>query len=360
MSIEINNISKYFGNVKILNNITLNIPSSKMIALLGPSGSGKTTLLRIIAGLENQDNGNIKFYGKDVTNVHARDRRVGFVFQHYALFRHMTVFNNVIFGLKILPRKERPTSYLIKKKAIKILDMVQLLHLSHRYPSQLSGGQKQRVALARALIVKPQILLLDEPFGALDAKVRKELRRWLRKLHDELKFTSVFVTHDQDEAMEIADNIVIMSQGNIEQIGKPHDVWHHPETRFVLQFLGEINKFNGEIQGSKFFFGVYHWPLEYTPIHQGKVEILLRPWEIDISRYSSLDTPLPVKIIEHRGHCYYWQLIVKPIGWKSDNLITLILNNSICCNSPPKYGERLFIGLKQARLYNGDLLLENK
>lgn len=358
MSIEINNINKYFGPIKVLNNITLKIPSTKMVALLGPSGSGKTTLLRIIAGLENQKNGNIKFHGKDVSNLHARDRHIGFVFQHYALFRHMTVFNNVTFGLKILPRKKRPSSDTIKKKAKKILEMVKLLHLSDRYPFQLSGGQKQRVALARALIVKPQILLLDEPFGALDAKVRKELRQWLRKLHDELKFTSVFVTHDQDEAMEIADSIVIMSQGNIEQVGKPNDVWYKPATKFVLQFLGEVNKFDGEVKGSKFFIGTYYWPLEFTPKYQGKVEIILRPCEIDISRTSNLITPLPVKVIEHNlEHYYYWQVIAKPIGWDTKNLITLTINS---CQYKPIYdGELLYIGLKQARLYNGNYLLTN-
>lgn len=359
MSIEIKNINKYFGKVQVLNNITLNIPSSKIIALLGPSGSGKTTLLRIIAGLEYQDNGTIKFHKKDVTSLHARDRNVGFVFQHYALFRHMTVFKNVIFGLKILPRKYRPSKIEIKNKALKILEMVQLSNLSNRYPSQLSGGQKQRVALARALIVKPQILLLDEPFGALDAKVRKELRRWLRTLHEELKFTSVFVTHDQDEAMDIADNIVIMSQGKIEQVGKPSYVWHNPSTKFVLQFLGEINKFNGVIKGSIFYMGVYYCYLGYTPKYQGKIDIILRPWEIDVSSFSNLETPLPVKVIEHSLGHYYWQVIVEPIEWQiENNFVTLIFDTKNYIN-PPNNGEILFIGLKKARLYNGDILIKN-
>lgn len=360
MSIEIKNINKYFGSTKVLSNISLKIPSSKMVALLGPSGSGKTTLLRIIAGLEKQDHGIIKFYNKDVTSLHARDRKIGFVFQHYALFRHMTVFNNVIFGLKILPRKERPKKNIINQKAKKILEMVQLSHLSNRYPSQLSGGQKQRVALARSLIVKPKILLLDEPFGALDAKVRKELRKWLRTLHDELKFTSVFVTHDQDEAMEIADNIVIMSNGNIEQVGTPYDVWNYPATRFVLQFLGEVNKFCGKIKGSNFYVGNHHWYLGYTPIHQGKIDVLLRPWEIDISNFSNLNTSLPVKVIENNlglGH-YYWQLIAQPTELISEP-ITLILNIKKY-SSPPNCGDLLFIGLKKAHLYHGDFLLKNE
>lgn len=197
MSIEIANIKKSFGRTQVLNDISLDIPSGQMVALLGPSGSGKTTLLRIIAGLEHETSGHIRFHGTDVSRLHARDRKVGFVFQHYALFRHMTVFDNIAFGLTVLPRRDRPNAAAIKAKVTKLLEMVQLAHLADRYPAQLSGGQKQRVALARALAVEPQILLLDEPFGALDAQVRKELRRWLRQLHEELKFTSVFVTHDQ-------------------------------------------------------------------------------------------------------------------------------------------------------------------
>lgn len=212
MSIEIANIKKSFGRTQVLNDISLDIPSGQMVALLGPSGSGKTTLLRIIAGLEHQTSGHIRFHGTDVSRLHARDRKVGFVFQHYALFRHMTVFDNIAFGLTVLPRRERPNAAAIKAKVTKLLEMVQLAHLADRYPAQLSGGQKQRVALARALAVEPQILLLDEPFGALDAQVRKELRRWLRQLHEELKFTSVFVTHDQEEATEVADRVVVMSQ----------------------------------------------------------------------------------------------------------------------------------------------------
>ncbi len=238
MSIEIANIKKSFGRTQVLNDISLDIPSGQMVALLGPSGSGKTTLLRIIAGLEHQTSGHIRFHGTDVSRMHARDRKVGFVFQHYALFRHMTVFDNIAFGLTVLPRRERPNAAAIKAKVTKLLEMVQLAHLADRYPAQLSGGQKQRVALARALAVEPQILLLDEPFGALDAQVRKELRRWLRQLHEELKFTSVFVTHDQEEAMEVADRVVVMSQGNIEQADAPERVWREPSTRFVLEFMG--------------------------------------------------------------------------------------------------------------------------
>lgn len=242
MSIEINHVGKLFGKTSVLNNISLDIGSGEMVALLGPSGSGKTTLLRIIAGLEQQSHGSLRFHGQDVSQVHAKDRHVGFVFQHYALFRHMTVFENVAFGLTVLPRKQRPSKAAIKQKSMALLEMVQLAHLAERFPSQLSGGQKQRVALARALAVEPQILLLDEPFGALDAQVRIELRRWLRQLHEELKFTSVFVTHDQEEAMEVADRIVVMSQGHIEQVGTPNEIWQSPETRFVLEFMGRLIK----------------------------------------------------------------------------------------------------------------------
>jgi len=350
MSIEIGNINKSFGKTKVLNDISLDIPSGQMVALLGPSGSGKTTLLRIIAGLENQNSGRLSFHGKDVSRVHARDRQVGFVFQHYALFRHMTVFDNIAFGLTVLPRRERPSSAEIKQKVTRLLEMVQLAHLAGRFPAQLSGGQKQRVALARALAVEPQILLLDEPFGALDAQVRKELRRWLRELHEELKFTSVFVTHDQEEAMEVADRVVVMSQGNIEQVGTPDEVWRDPATRFVLEFLGEVNRFDGEIHGSQFQVGAHQWPLGYTPAHQGTVELFLRPWEINVSRQSSLQTPLPVKIVEVSPRGHYWQLVVQPSGWSKDP-VTVVLEG---VQSAPLRGEPLFVGLQQARLYNGD------
>lgn len=349
MSIEIKQINKSFGRTSVLNDISLDIPSGQMVALLGPSGSGKTTLLRIIAGLEHQNSGQIRFHNKDVSALHARDRQVGFVFQHYALFRHMTVFDNIAFGLTVLPRRERPSSAEIKQRVTRLLEMVQLAHLANRFPAQLSGGQKQRVALARALAVEPQILLLDEPFGALDAQVRKELRRWLRQLHEELKFTSVFVTHDQEEAMEVADRVVVMSQGNIEQVGTPDEVWRDPATRFVLEFLGEVNRFDGEIHGSHFHVGAHRWPLGYTPAHQGAVELFLRPWEIDVSRQSSLETPLPVQVLEVSPRGHFWQLVVQATGWQSEPF-SLVFDGD---RSAPVRGERLFVGLQQARLYQG-------
>lgn len=245
MSIEVKNLVKRFGSVTVCDSLNLNIPSGELVALLGPSGSGKTSLLRIIAGLETPDSGSVLFNGEDATNVAVRDRQVGFVFQHYALFGHMTIFENVAFGLRVRPKDTRPSEAAIKAKVTELLKLVQLDWIADRYPHQLSGGQRQRIALARALAVEPKVLLLDEPFGALDAKVRKELRRWLRRLHDEMHITSVFVTHDQEEAMEVADRIVVMNQGRIEQQGTPDQVYDHPATPFVLQFLGDVNLFHG-------------------------------------------------------------------------------------------------------------------
>jgi sulfate transport system ATP-binding protein len=247
MSIEAKNISKNFGQFAALRDVNLEIPSGELVALLGPSGSGKTTLLRIIAGLEFADSGIVLFDNEDITDRNTRDRRVGFVFQHYALFRHMTVFENIAFGLKVRPRKARPSKEEINSKVHELLKLIQLKNLAGRYPSQLSGGQRQRVALARALAVEPSVLLLDEPFGSLDAKVRLELRRWLRQLHDEVHITSVFVTHDQDEALEVSDRVAVMNEGRIEQVGSPDEVYHQPATPFVYNFLGSVNLFHGRV-----------------------------------------------------------------------------------------------------------------
>ena len=245
MSIEIRNISKQFGEFRALRDVSLDIESGELVALLGPSGCGKTTLLRIIAGLETADHGSIAVSGEDATDKHVRERQVGFVFQHYALFRHMTVFENVAFGLRVKPRGQRPSEAQISQKVHDLLKLVQLDWLADRFPAQLSGGQRQRIALARALAVEPKVLLLDEPFGALDAKVRKELRRWLRRLHYELHVTSIFVTHDQEEALEVADRVVVINQGRIEQVGTPQDVWEHPVSPFVHGFLGDVNLIPG-------------------------------------------------------------------------------------------------------------------
>ncbi len=255
MSIEVKNIRKTFGDFIALDDVSLSFPTGELVTLLGPSGCGKTTLLRIIAGLETADQGHVLLEGDDASETHVRERQVGFVFQHYALFRHMTVFENAAFGLRVKNKKERPSKEQINKKVHDLLNLVQLDWLHDRFPSQLSGGQRQRIALARALAVEPKVLLLDEPFGALDAKVRKELRRWLRKLHDELHITSILVTHDQEEALEVSDRVVLMNHGKVEQIGNPDEVYDHPATPFVYGFLGNVNFFHGRVEGTNIQVG---------------------------------------------------------------------------------------------------------
>ncbi len=286
MSIEIRNISKQFGDFRALNDVNLDIASGELVALLGPSGCGKTTLLRIIAGLETADAGSILFSGEDTTEVHVRERQVGFVFQHYALFRHMTVFENVAFGLRVKPRNQRPSDAQIKAKVTDLLKLVQLDWLADRYPSQLSGGQRQRIALARALAVEPKVLLLDEPFGALDAKVRKELRRWLRRLHDELHVTSIFVTHDQEEALEVADRVVVINKGRIEQVGSPQEVWDHPASPFVYGFLGDVNLFHGRANdGEVQLDGMRLSSPEHVGAQDAKAMAYVRPHDLEVTRY---------------------------------------------------------------------------
>ncbi len=286
MSIEIRNVSKKFGDFQALADVSLDIHSGELIALLGPSGCGKTTLLRIIAGLETGDAGSILFSGEDTTDVHVRDRQVGFVFQHYALFRHMTVFENVAFGLRVKPRGQRPSEEQIKKKVHDLLGLVQLDWLADRFPSQLSGGQRQRIALARALAVEPKVLLLDEPFGALDAKVRKELRRWLRRLHDELHVTSIFVTHDQEEALEVADRVVLMNSGKVEQVGSPQEVWDHPASPFVYGFLGDVNLFHGRAhEGEVTLEGMHLLAPEHADARNAKAFAYVRPHDLDVRRH---------------------------------------------------------------------------
>jgi sulfate/thiosulfate transport system ATP-binding protein len=283
MSIEVHNITKSFGAFRALDDVTLDFPDGKLVALLGPSGCGKTTLLRIIAGLEFADTGRILLQGEDASDRHVRERQVGFVFQHYALFRHMTVFDNVAFGLNVRPAKERPAPAVIKKRVDELLDLVQLGWLKHRYPAQLSGGQRQRIALARALAVEPRVLLLDEPFGALDAKVRKELRRWLRSLHDNLHITSIFVTHDQEEALELADRVVLMNQGRIEQVGTSTEVYSQPASPFVMGFLGSTNQFRGTVEPGGVRVGPDLLPCATAHLNGTRnVLAFARPHEMDI------------------------------------------------------------------------------
>ncbi|WP_416137517.1 sulfate/molybdate ABC transporter ATP-binding protein [Halomonas sp. HK25] len=300
MSIRLHNIGKHFDagrqRTRALEPVNLDIHDGELIGLLGPSGSGKTTLLRIIAGLENADPGigaRILFGDRDVTDVHVRDRRIGFVFQHYALFRHMTVFDNVAFGLTVMPRRNRPTVGEIRARVHRLLEMVQLEQLANRYPAQLSGGQQQRVSLARALALRPDVLLLDEPFGALDAKVRQDLRRWLRHLHDELGFTSLFVTHDQEEALELSDRVAVMSNGRIEQIDTPDAVYRAPANRFVFEFLGDVNHLEGEVRDGVLTCGEARLSVD---LPDGPEELLLRPHEVRLAQAPAPEARLPVTV----------------------------------------------------------------
>ena len=285
MSIEIRRITKTFGTFAALQDVSLTMETGELVALLGPSGSGKTTLLRIIAGLETPDTGDILFSGENTTEKSVRDRHVGFVFQHYALFRHMSVFENIAFGLRVRPRQFRPSNAEIKDRVMQLLKMVQLEGLAQRFPSQLSGGQRQRVALARALAVEPRVLLLDEPFGALDAKVRQDLRRWLRRLHDELHITSVFVTHDQEEALEVSDRVVVMNHGKIEQIGSPSEVYDHPANPFVFNFLGSVNLFHGRVHEGQAQLGPLAAPAPGLGSAQDAPAIgYARPHDLEVTR----------------------------------------------------------------------------
>ena len=299
MSIQVSNLSKAFGSFNALRDVSLDFPTGELVALLGPSGCGKTTLLRIIAGLERPDNGTVKFHGEDTTDVHVSDRGVGFVFQHYALFRHMTVFDNVAFGLTVRPRETRPAKAEIARRVHELLGLVQLDWLADRYPHQLSGGQRQRIALARALAVEPKVLLLDEPFGALDAKVRKDLRRWLRRLHDDLHITSIFVTHDQEEAMEVADRIVVMNKGRIEQIGAPEEIYSDPASPFVYDFIGQVNLFHGRVdQGWAHIGEELKLPApEHSGVRDEAAVAYVRPHDIELRLQPGDDGQIPAEVV---------------------------------------------------------------
>lgn len=299
MSIDARNIFKTFGRFTALDNVSLTVSEGELVALLGPSGSGKTTLLRILAGLEVPDagGGQVFFHGQDVTGHSPSARGIGFVFQHYSLFRHMTIFENVAFGLTVRPRETRPGPKEIHDRVTRLLELVQLEGLASRYPWQLSGGQRQRVALIRALAVEPKVLLLDEPFGALDAKVRKELRRWLRRLHDETSVTSIFVTHDQEEALEVADRIAVMNQGRVEQVGTPDEVYERPANPFVYNFLGNVNLFHGRVDNGQLKIG----QVELSPSAQsvgadGPAVAYVRPHDLEISRTAQYGSAIPAKV----------------------------------------------------------------
>jgi len=337
MSIEVQNITKQFGGFTALGNVSLSIPSGELVALLGPSGCGKTSLLRIIAGLETPDSGRILFNGEDTTQSHVRERRVGFVFQHYALFRHMTVFDNVAFGLSVRPKQTRPSKQEIREKVMKLLRLIQLENMADRYPAQLSGGQRQRVALARALAVEPQVLLLDEPFGALDAQVRAELRRWLRRLHDEIHVTSVFVTHDQEEALEVADRIVVMNKGKVEQSGTPDQVYEHPANPFVLNFLGNVNLFHGRA---------------HSEMGSDSSVAYVRSHDIEIDRSPQDSTALAAEVrhIQKLGPSVRITLVTKENG----EYLEAELTRDIYLTLGLQQGESVFVRPRQVRVFVED------
>jgi sulfate/thiosulfate transport system ATP-binding protein len=298
MSIEIRSLSKQFGTYTALHDVSLEVHSGELLALLGPSGSGKTTLLRVIAGLETADSGQVLFNNDDTTRQPIRDRQVGFVFQHYALFRNMTIFENVAFGLRVRPKHIRLKDTEIFERVTSLLQLVQLDWLADRYPHQLSGGQRQRIALARALAVEPKVLLLDEPFGALDAKVRRELRIWLRRLHDDMHITSVFVTHDQEEALEVSDRVVVMNEGRIEQIGTPDEVYEQPANPFVYEFLGHVNLFHGRIhRGRAIISDIEIDAPEHADVENMATIAYVRPHDIEIDRVTNGESALAAHVI---------------------------------------------------------------
>lgn len=353
MSIEVRNITKTFGAFTALDRISVTIPTGSLVALLGPSGSGKTTLLRIVSGLEAADQGEVLFYGKPVTGQTAAERRVGFVFQHYALFRHMTVFDNVAFGLQVKPKAQRPNQQAIAARVRELLALVRLDGLAGRFPSQLSGGQRQRVALARALAVQPKMLLLDEPFGSLDAMVRQELRRWLRRLHDEIGITSVFVTHDQEEALEVADRVVVMHQGRVEQSGTPEEIYEHPATPFVYQFLGRVNLFHGRVhQGRAEIGAVAIDSPEHARVQDAAAVAYVRPHDLEVSRQNADGSGIEA-LIRH----------INPVGPlvrleldRCDNgqALTVELQREVYVSLGLKVGERVYVTARKARIFVTD------
>lgn len=351
---------KPHATVRALNGVSFELASGETLAVVGESGCGKSTLARALTLIEEPTSGSLQIAGQEVAGADKAQRKqlrrdVQMVFQNpYAsLNPRQKIGDQLAEPLVIntgLSRSER------RERVQAMMQQVGLRPEHYqRYPHMFSGGQRQRIALARALAVEPKVLLLDEPFGALDAQVRKELRRWLRQLHEELKFTSVFVTHDQEEAMEVADRVVVMSQGNIEQVDVPEQVWREPATRFVLEFMGEVNRLKGTIRGGQFHVGAHRWPLGYTPAHQGEVDLFLRPWEVDISRRTSLDSPLPVQVLEASPKGHFTQLVVQPLGWYDEPLAVVLRGDDA-----PARGERLFVGLQNARLYHGDQRIETR
>lgn len=342
--ITVSGVSKRFGAFEALKNIDLEVRDGEFLALLGPSGSGKTTLLRIIAGLEFPDRGGVSFDGEDVTGLKIAERKVGFVFQHYALFKHMTVADNIGFGLSVRSRRERPAKSAIKARAAELLELVQLGGLGSRYPAQLSGGQRQRVALARALAVEPQLLLLDEPFGALDAKVRKELRRWLRQLHGQMGLTSIFVTHDQEEALELADRVVVMDHGVIEQVGTPEEIYMAPGSRFVSDFVGETNSLPVEVTGGEVHFFDRRIEVLAQGVRDGAARLDFRPHDVSVCDDAPGCLPLIVTGVYRRGGD--WRVEGEVTG--IDQMVEVDVS---AADPAPQVGARLGLKFDRARLF---------
>ncbi|ARS29012.1 ABC transporter sulfate transport ATP-binding protein [Sphingomonas sp. KC8] len=347
LSIRLENIGKRFGGFTALGDINLKVEPGEFLALLGPSGSGKTTLLRIVAGLEFPDTGRVFYDGDDITDLKVADRGVGFVFQHYALFRHMTVADNVAFGLTIRKRRDRPSKSVIADRVQKLLDLVQLGALGNRYPAQLSGGQRQRVALARALAVDPRLLLLDEPFGALDARVRKDLRRWLRELHDRVGLTSIFVTHDQDEALELADRVVVMDHGVIEQVAPPQVIYDEPASAFVFDFVGESNQVPVMVSGGKAH--LFDRPIDLPPgavaLPEGPARLFFRPHDAEIIGDEA--NALSAIVTLTRPNSGSIRVEGKLVGF--DRLVEI----DVPVGSAPQPGQRIAIQPTRAKLYAG-------
>lgn len=349
MSITVRNVSKRFGKFAALDRVSVEVPGGSLVALLGPSGSGKTTLLRIIAGLEVADEGEIHCEGEDITSHRPGERNMGFVFQHYALFRHMSIFENVAFALRVRGRPEAK----VQDRVRELLHLVRLDGLERRYPSQLSGGQRQRIALARALAAEPRVLLLDEPFGALDAKVRQELRQWLRELHDDIGVTSLFVTHDQEEAFEVADQVVVMQGGRIEQTGSPQEVFEHPANAFVMDFLGNVNVFHGRVSSGRARFGSLEFPCpEYQHEEERSAAVYVRPHELEIDLVANGEGSLPARVqhVNGAGSVAKVQVLVLDSGQD----LAIEMSRERLTELKLKHGDRVFVFPRRARVFCGE------
>jgi len=347
MSLIVEGLTKRFGSLAALNSVSFTMQRGGFLALLGPSGSGKTTLLRLLGGLEHADHGAVTYEGQDWLGVPTRERRAGFVFQHYALFRHMNVKDNIAFGLRVRPRRERPRRTEIARRVEELLALVQLEGLGDRYPSQLSGGQRQRVALARALAIEPKLLLLDEPFGALDAKVRKDLRRWLRNLHDRLGLTTIFVTHDQEEALDLADDVAVMNEGRIEQMDAPENVYARPRTAFVAEFLGGSNRLRGHVSGGRFIVDGVALALNGVQAPDGETIAFVRPHEFALAGNGEPGIPATVTNVLAAGSAVRIDCLRR-----SGDVVEVALPNGA---QPPHVGERVHLSLLVKRLYPAQL-----